>query len=415
MSVLSACRICASSKLEDVVDLGSQHLASRFPKLSEQQQVPVGPVVLCMCTDCSLVQLKHTLSGSDMYEHEYGYRSGISNTMRQHLHDFNLEIQHNFETVAGRQLNSSDTVLDIGSNDTTFLRNYPEEVSKVGCDPTGKQFQEFYKQDIRLFPTYFCREAIPEDIKFSIVTSISMFYDLPDPVQFARDVYDVLTQDGIWVFEQSYALMMINQNSLDTICHEHLEYYNLKNIQDICKAAGFTIFDVKFNDCNGGSMRVYAHKSSVTSCELPKFDMQPLLQQEQHLYLPDTYKQWIQACADEIAKTKQFLETCSKNNQTCYIYGASTKGNTLLQYAGLTREHLKYAVERNLTKVGKFTPGNNIPIISEEKMRSDPPYAMLVLPWHFKEEILVREAQYLDQGGIMIFPLPHFEIVQKKS
>lgn len=417
MSTLKKCRICSSNDLIDVVNLGNQYVASQFPTPEQKDCVPAYPLVLSMCQNCSLVQLKHTVQQKDMYEQEYGYRSGISNTMKQHLQQFNQEIQNNFKMISGRQLNDNDFVLDIGSNDTTFLRYYPEATNKVGCDPTGKQFREYYKDDIKLIPTYFDEHAVSSVVasKFSIVTSISMFYDLPDPVQFAKDINTVLQDDGIWVFEQSYSLMMINQNSFDTICHEHLEYYNMKNIVDICNAASFKIYDVKFNECNGGSMRVYAHKANHVPEQSSELNMDSLLQQEAHLYQPETYQQWMQSCTETINKTKAFIETCQNNNQSCYVYGASTKGNTLLQYIKCNNQQLQFAVERNLNKVGKMTPGTNIPIISEDTMRNNIPYAMIVLPWHFKDEIIAREQEYLNAGGSLIFPLPEFEIVSKKK
>jgi hypothetical protein len=403
------CRICNSTNLVDVVDLGNQYLASRFPKDNERQDVPFCPVVLSMCKDCTLVQLKHTVDQPSMYEHQYGYRSGISNTMKSHLKSFNDEIQSFCKVPITH-------VLDIGSNDSTFLRYYPENVKKVGCDPTGKQFESYYSDDITLVPTYFTASTIAPVVpkeKFSVVTSISMFYDLPDPVQFAKDIYEVLNPEGLWVFEQSYALQMIEQNSFDTICHEHLEYYNLKNIQDICSRASMKIVNLSFNSCNGGSMRVFAAKESSsyeTFANLPAY-----IEKEKHLYSPECYQAWMEACEVEMEKLRKFVKASKESNEAIYVYGASTKGNTLLQYVNLDNTFLPYAVERNPSKVGKFTPGSNIEIISEETMRKSPPPYLLVLPWHFKDEIVERETEFLENGGTLIFPLPSFTLVSKKK
>jgi hypothetical protein len=254
--------------------------------------------------------------------------------------------------------------------------------------------------------------VVPSE-KFSVVSSISMFYDLPDPVQFAKDIHDILQDDGLWVFEQSYALNMIDQNSFDTICHEHLEYYNLRNIQDICSRAGMKIVDIAFNSCNGGSMRIYAAKQSSSYSTYT--DLEALLIKESHLYDPVTYHNWMKSCEKEMEILRTFAHGCKENNQQIHVYGASTKGNTLLQYAKLDNSLLQYAVERNPTKVGKFTPGTNIEIISEETMRQNPPAYLLVLPWHFKEEIVERESEYLEAGGTLLFPLPNFTIVSKKK
>ena len=409
VSTCTQCRICHSTNLVDVVNLGSQYLASRFPQAHERDEVPLCPVVLSMCHECTLVQLKHTVDQPSMYEHQYGYRSGISKTMRTHLQSFNEEIQSKCAVPITH-------VLDIGSNDTTFLRYYPQEVQKVGCDPTGKQFAAFY-DGITLVPTYFMASTIASVVpaeKFSVVSSISMFYDLPDPVQFAKDIHDILQDNGLWVFEQSYALHMIEQKSFDTICHEHLEYYNLRNIQDICTRAGMKIVDISFNSCNGGSMRVYAAKQSSSYASFAT-QLDELLSKETCLYSPDTYTQWMNDCEQEMETLRTFARNCKDNNQSIYVYGASTKGNTLLQYTHLDNTYLQYAVERNPTKVGKFTPGTNIEIISEETMRANPPPFLLVLPWHFKDEIVEREAHYVENGGTLLFPLPTFTLVSKKK
>ena len=382
-------------------------MASRFPLENEKNDVPVGPVVLVMCENCSLVQLKYIIDQYEMYENNYGYKSGISNTMRDHLKKYNLQLQ----SIVS--LNSYDWVLDIGSNDGTFLKYY-DKCNKVGCDPTGKQFELLYS-DINLISTYFNYNNIRSIFKFEkfkIITSIAMFYDLPDPIQFAKDVYKLLENNGIWSFEQSYALSMIEKNSLDTICHEHLEYYNIKNILDILKAADLKCIHISFNECNGGSMRFIVSKKESEHQEI---NLDLLLEKEKHLYKKETYIAWFNNCDKEISKTKEFIKLIKQLNDNIYIYGASTKGNTLLQYANLDSTIITFAVERNLDKLNRFTPGTNIPIISEEQMRQNPPKYMLVLPWHFKEEIVKREEKYLNNGGTLIFPFPKFTILTKKK
>jgi SAM-dependent methyltransferase len=406
-TILSNCRICKSSNLKEVVNLGNQYLASRFPFEHEKSDVPVAPVILTMCNDCSLVQLKNTISQPDMYEHNYGYKSSISNTMRNHLKQYNSEVQ-SFVSIE-----ENDWVLDIGCNDGTFLKYYGI-CNKVGCDPTGKQFQSYYS-DIHLIPNYFTYGNVREVFKtekFKIVTSIAMFYDLPDPIQFATDIHNLLDDDGIWSFEQSYALSMVEKNSLDTICHEHLEYYNIKNILDILSASNFKCIDLSFNDSNGGSMRFKVAKKDSKFEEL---NLNKFLENEKHLYITQTYIDWFEKCTEEINKTKKFIKNCKSTGANIFIYGASTKGNTLLQYANLDCSLLDYAVERNPDKLNRYTPGTNIPIILEEEMRRSPPKYMLVLPWHFKDEIIKRESEYLENGGTLIFPLPKFETVTKKN
>jgi len=381
-----------------VINLGNQVITSRFPKVGEPMP-PSTPMTLMMCKTCGLVQLRDLVAGSEMYEHMYGYRSGISGTMRAHLREYNDEI------MLLASLEDGDAVLDIGSNDATLLKMYPDTLKRHGCDPTGAQFASEY-EGLFLTPTYFTKEAVaPLGLTYKVVSSISMFYDLPDPVQFARDIYSVLHEDGLWTFEQSYIKTMLERNSFDTICHEHVEYYGIRQIKHILDLAGFKIVRVSLNDCNGGSSRIFAAKKESRWTEDIRI-VQKLLDEEEHLSNPDTYAIFMACCDVEIAKLKAHLAT----GATTYIYGASTKGNCLLQYAGIGSELVKYAVERNPAKVGCVT-STGIEIISEETMRAAPPAYLLVLPWHFKTEIIARESEFIKAGGKLIFPLPTFEIV----
>lgn len=392
------CRICKTPNLEDVIDLGNQVITSRFPDYGDHT-TPTTHICLAQCRDCGLVQLKDLVSGDELYEHLYGYRSGLNEMMRKHLCEYNAEAQ------CIVPLQEGDAVLDIGSNDATFLSFYPPAVRKVGCDPTGKQFASYYT-GMELVPTYFSAAVVP-DYRYKIVSSISMFYDLPDPVQFARDVHACLADDGIWTFEQSYILTMLERNSLDTICHEHVEYYSVKQVKKILDLAGFVIVRISLNDCNGGSFRVYAAKRESVHTEDTEIVNRFLVKElEYGLDNPATYRAFMDRCDEEIRKLKQFL----RENPSTYIYGASTKGNCLLQYAKIGESDVRYAVERNLDKVGKMT-STGIPIISEETMRKEPPKNLLVLPWHFRTTIIERERDFLTQGGTLVFPLPEFTCV----
>lgn len=407
------CRICNNKGLDDVIELGKQAITSVFPTVGDYS-TPEIDVTLCLCDSCGLLQLRQTTNPKDLYQnkYDYGYVSGISNTMRKHLLDYKEEI----ETII--KLEPSDVIIDIGSNDSTMLNYYSSDYRRIGVDPTGKQFEDKYKSsNIELIPTFFTYKNVIDKvsyIKCKLISSISMFYDLPDPVQFAKDIHLLLDTDGIWTCEQSYVLSMLKTNSLDTICHEHLEYYSLHQIVLIAKLSGFVIIDVKFNDCNGGSFRVYFAKQE--SKKYKEKNLSKILEDEKQYKLSEksTYTQFMKQCDIEIENLKRFINIVNENGQQVYIYGASTKGNCLLQYAGITQKHIKYAVERNLDKVGKMT-STGIEIISEETMRQNPPDYLLVLPWHFKEEILKRETEYLSNGGQFIFPLPTFQIIGSKQ
>jgi GDP-D-mannose dehydratase len=403
------CRICQNPELVDIVDLGEQVITSRFPVYGDFS-TPKTPIVLSLCKECSLVQLKHGANCSELYEHEYGYRSGINYTMREHLRGYQEEIKTKVE------LNPGDVIIDIGSNDSTMLQYYDQSLKRIGVDPTGVQFQHFYG-DVELVPNYFTRDNVVsvygENIRCKVVSSISMFYDLPDPVQFAKDIHSFLADDGIWTCEQSYLLTMLETNSIDTICHEHLEYYSLTAVKRIADMAGFKIIDIKFNQCNGGSFRLYFAKQ--TSDRVESELVSQILEKEQILGVKEQqfYTNFINDCDAEVDRLTRFIDIVNSDNKKMYIYGASTKGNCLLQYANIDSQHIKYAVERNPNKVGKMT-STGIEIISEETMRESPPEFLLVLPWHFRDEIIHREHEYLSNGGQLVFPFPKFEIYSLK-
>jgi GDP-mannose 4,6-dehydratase len=410
VSNIEVCRICRSSDLKCVISLGEQYITSRFPEYGDFT-TPKTPIDLCVCKQCRLLQLLQTTFSSELYEYEYGYRSGISNTMREHLKNYQEEI------LSIANLQDGDTIVDIGSNDSTMLQYYSKNLKRIGVDPTGNQFKEYYG-DVELIPNYFTFEnfrAVYGDLKCKIVSSISMFYDLPDPVQFAKDISYILQDDGIWTCEQSYMPTMLKTNSIDTICHEHLEYYSLHQIKEISDRANLKIVDVKFNNCNGGSFRVYFAKKSSNLYNENVDLINKILNEEISIGLLDdgVFEKFMLNCDIEVKKLRDFVDVVNKNGKKIYVYGASTKGNCLLQYANIGEKDMKYAVERNPKKIGKMT-NTGIEIIGEETMRENPPDFLLVLPWHFREEILVREKEFMEMGGQFVFPFPNFEIIGSK-
>jgi len=374
--------------------------------------------VLVRCDDeknsdaCGLLQLKHRVNPDELYQHDYGYYSGITQTMVDHLQGIVDQI------IKRNILEKGDIVLDIGSNDATMLKMYSNDYKRVGIDPTGEQFKEYYTEGLRLLGDYFTKTNYDKilDNKAKIITSIAMFYDLPDPTGFMRDIKECLHENGIWVFEQSYMPSMIETKSMDTICHEHLEYYSLKAIQYMMNKVGMKIIDLEFNNSNGGSFRVTAtHKNNPIE---QKIDIDKILLKEKNVFKLNTsatYEEFMKNSETVKKEITKFLTEEKKKGKSIYIYGASTKGNTLLQYCGIGKDLITAAAERNPEKYGRRTPGTNIPIISEKEARAAKPDYFIVLPWHFKNEIIKREKDYLLSGGKLIFPLPTFEIISKED
>lgn len=402
------CRICNSANLITVLSLGEQSLTGVFPK-SPKEKVSKGPLDLVWCSECSLLQMKQSYSLDEMYGDNYGYRSGLNSSMVKHLQ----QKMRVLELLAKPADN--DIAIDIGSNDATALKAYSGKFGKVGIDPTGNKFKEYYTEDIALIPDFFSakgfRVLFPNK-KAKIITSIAMFYDLENPLAFIMDVEDILADNGIWHFEQSYMPSMLRTNSYDTICHEHLEFYSFKVVNNLLGQCGLRVMDVQMNAINGGSFAVTACKKNA-----PYVSNTPvinwMLKQETDMGLdtPKPYRDFEERVFRHRKNLTDLVRSLVDDNKKIIGYGASTKGNVLLQFCGLTREHIPYIAEVNEDKFGCVTPGTNIPIISEKEARAMKPDYFFVLPWHFKSGILEREKEYIANGGKFIFPLPEIEIV----
>ena len=405
---INKCRVCSSSKLNTVLSLGEQYLTGVFPK-SIDDEITKGPLELVFCKECTLLQMKHSYSLDEMYGENYGYRSGLNSSMVRHLQQKIRSLE-----ILVKPTNE-DLVIDIGSNDGTSLKAFTGKHRKVGIDPTGGKFKEYYTDDLTLIPDFFSASAFntlfPNE-KAKIVTSISMFYDLENPIEFVTDIESVLANDGIWHFEQSYMPSMLRMNSYDTICHEHLEFYSLKVVKDILERCGLRLVDVQMNAINGGSFAVTACKN--TALYPPNFPViNWLLKQEEEMGLGtlDPYEEFQGRVFRHRNNLKELIEVLVADGKKVIGYGASTKGNVLLQFWGLTSQHITCIAEVNEEKFGAFTPGTNIPIVSEKEARAMKPDYFLVFPWHFKHGILEREKEFSAQGGKFIFPLPEIEII----
>ncbi|WP_200917658.1 class I SAM-dependent methyltransferase [Methylobacterium sp. Leaf89] len=404
---LEACRVSGSKNLVPVLHLGEQELTGVFPKPG--QPVTAGPLDLVWCPDSGLLQLAHTYNAGEMYGDNYGYRSGLNASMVRHLTqkvDF-------LEKLA--DLTAGETVLDIGSNDATSLKAYKiAGIKRIGIDPTGLKFKSYYPDDIALVPDFFSAANFRKitDRQAKIVTSISMFYDLDNPIAFARDIASVLAPDGVWHFEQSYMPAMLRTTSYDTICHEHLEYYSLSVVAKILDAADMKIVDVQMNSVNGGSFAVTAAlRKSVRPPNHAVIDW--LLGQEERMGLNTVrpFREFEDRVFRHKADLVRLLKSLAADGKKVLGYGASTKGNVTLQFCGVTTNEISAIAEVNTEKFGAETPGTRIPIISETEARAMEPDYFLVLPWHFKESILQREQEYIAKGGKFIFPFPEIEIV----
>jgi len=410
---IKKCRICGNSDLVPVVDLGEQYLTGVFP-LQKTETLSKGPLRLVKCHGgenvCGLLQLEHSYDLKQLYGDNYGYRSGLNASMVSHLQVKVAEILERCD------LNKGDLVIDIGSNDGTTLTAFPEHLQLAGIDPTGEKFKSYYEKHIALIPDFFSSDLITSifpDKKAKVVTSFSMFYDLEDPIDFACQVAGILDPyTGIWMLEQSYMPLMLERTAYDTICHEHLEYYGLKQIVWIMDKAGLEVVDVKLNDVNGGSFSVIvAHKGSRHTYIENVADSLIASELSKGLSNLEPYKQFACRAEENKQSIQDFVQMAKREGKRVCGLGASTKGNVILQYCGLGLDDIEVIGDVNKDKHGTLTPGTWIPIEAEEIVLKSKPDYLIVLPWHFKDFFLEIPKF---KGENLVFLLPYLNTVTPK-
>ncbi len=402
---IKKCRSCNSKDLVEIISLGNLHL-SDF--LKTKRKPKAFPLTLVLCKKCFLLQLKHTTPKSSLYTERYGYKSGINKTMKDELNGI---VKESLKKI--KKPLKEISVVDIGANDGTLLSNYPKNVYRIAVEPIEKFAIESKKYSNKVINDFFSFEAFSKKIKnkkMDIVTAISCFYDMEDPNKFVSDVKKIMNEDGIFVIQQNYLVGMLKLNAFDNIVHEHLEYYSLLSLTNLLDRHGLEIFDVEMRALNGGSFRTYIALKGKR--EISK-NVQKVRDNEKELKLENkkTYKDFAKRIEANKKELLNLIQKLQKDKKTIYLYGASTRGNTLLQYFEIDNSLIKFAVERNTEKHGKVIASVGIPIISEEQARINQPDYMIVLPWFFREEFLIREKNYLKKGGHFIFPLPKVEVI----
>lgn len=387
--------------------------------LAEGEEPRCSPVPLEIEWDASIGAARLTTPADPSFMYgKYWYRSGINQTMRDELAGIVKSV------LQVKNLSPGDVWLDIACNDGTLLSNVPKSIVTCGIDPVDDTFKvEAENTGAYIVQDYFSKEVYPFDVKASVVTCIAMFYDLDDPRPFLRDVHEVMADDGLFVLQMSYTPLMLHQVAFDNICHEHIYYYTLDSINNLLRSCGFRVMDCQLNDVNGGSFRIYAIKSDADETsfatqpyrDVCQFRRESILAHEyvSHVNSPDTWEEFYKQILDLREQTRDFIIKAKEEGKTVWGYGASTKGNTLLQFFGLDNTLIDAIAERSPAKFGMRTVGTNIPIKSEDEMRDAAPDYLLVLPWHFIAEFVKREFQFLDRGGKFIVPCPKFAVIGK--
>jgi hypothetical protein len=416
MITRTTCRICEGD-LTTILSLGDLYV-SDFVDPAEPDGLKA-PLELVLCRRCHLLQLRHTVPAEALY-HNYWYFSGTNQTMRSAL----KSICNTAETLI--HLKENDAVLDIGCNDGTLLASYEtSDIYKIGFDPAKNLSSYSSKIADKLVTDFFSSAAWERDPELSrhrpkIITSIAMFYDLEDPNSFVTDIHKVIHPDGLWIVQMSYLPLMLATNELGNICHEHLEYYSLYSFEYLLNKHGFEIVDLELNDINGGSIRAYIRLKGADSSTFGDATYRELALERLHAFREQESNMNLESLspytdfAFRIQRIKSdvvdFIKEQYGRGKKIFVYGASTKGNTLLQYYGLDSTIITAAAERSPGKWGKVTVGSRIPIVSEKEARAARPDYFLVLPWHFIDEFQAREREYLLNGGRFILPAPYFSL-----
>ena len=414
-SPLTECRICQQSQFQTILKLGNLHFTGRFGNKAGQQ-LPSGDVSLVQCKNCDLLQLGHIYEPSEMYGATYGYRSAVTETMRNHLKDIAKGSRSSL-SLTNPDKRDLPIILDIGSNDGTLI-NYQALLgakSIVAIDPCLSKHVHKYPQECIKLDSFFSYEAVSKAFtgRFDIITSIAMLYDLDNPRKFINDVYSLLDDRGVWVTEQTHSHTLVTSNAYDSICHEHSLYFSFQVFEQLVESCGFFVLDVFENFINGGSFRaVLAKKTNATLAPSERVLKFRAKEEQLQVNKKSTLDNFARNTHQSIRRLDDFLKQAHLSGKKVLGYGASTKGNVLLQLLDpMLVQTISCILERDENKFGLFTPGTNIPIVDEETGRGLKPDYLLVLPWHFRDEIVARESDLLQSGCKLIFPLPKFDVI----
>ena len=411
---ITKCRICECHELLPLMDFGEVASCGLFLK-TKNDKAPTGTLSIVFCPECTLVQLDRNFDVEQMFGIEYGYESSLNHSMKAHLE----RLVHSVANIS--PVLPESNVLDIGSNDGTLLnylaRNF-ETAGLVGVDPTINLFADNYDERIfkvnRLFSST-TADILIKDYQdgFDLITSVAMFYDLPDPNDFVEGIDKILSINGIWVIELSYLFSMIQENAIDTVCHEHLEYYSFNSIAKLLKRHDLKVFDYELNASNGGSVRLYISRILDSRPESDAFIRSKLAEPTSYLDIKSLFIKMISQINEQVSEAIAYLDEAreSKGLQT-YGLGASTKGNFFLQVFPNLSGKIKCIGEINKRKFNRFTPGTNIKIVDELSLFNLEPAIYVVFPWHFKD-FLVKNYHdaILSENIILVFILPNFLVV----
>ena len=396
---IKSCLLCKNKKLKKIFSLGN-FFVSNFVNKNQIYKGIKAPLTLMYCSKCTLLQLSHIAPQEIMYKKFYWYRSGVTKTMQDGLKDIYSS------SLKFVNLKKNDVVLDIGANDGTLLKYYKKNLITIGCEPAKNLTQNLKKNCDFVLNDFWSYKKIKKILnakklkKPKIITAIGMFYDLEDPNKFIKDAALSLDDEGVFIAQLMCLKSMIQKNDLGNICHEHIEFYSLKSLKYLFENNGLEIFKIELNNINGGSYRIFCRKFKNGSIKLEKENVLA------------SVSKFVKRIKENKKVTMNFIKKEVKKNKKIFLYGASTKGNTILQYYKLNNKIIPYAAEKSPEKWNKYTVGTGIKIISEKKARRLNPDYFLVTPWGFIKEFIKRESSWIKKGGKFILPFPKFKLIK---
>jgi len=397
---IKKCLLCHNPKLKKIYSLGNLYV-SNFVNKKNIKNSPKCPLTLMFCNNCHLLQLSHIAPQELMYKRFYWYRSGVTETMINGLKNIYLSSKKYID------LKKNDVVLDIGANDGTLLKFFKKECITIGCEPANNLITKLKKNTHHIIHDFWSKKNAHKIIqknklsKPKLITAIGMFYDLEDPNQFIKDAADTLHDEGIFIAQLMCLKSMIDKNDVGNICHEHLEFYSLKSLKYLFENNGLEIFKIEENNINGGSYRIFCRKYKSGSIKLRETNVL------------NSIKKFVSRIKKNKETTVRFIKKAIQDNKKIFLYGASTKGNTVLQYYGITNKEIQFAAERSKEKFNKFTVGTGIKIISEKNARKLNPDYFFITPWGFVKEFVKREKNWLKNKGTFILPFPKFKLIKR--
>ena len=399
---VTKCLLCNHKNLRSLFDLGNLYVSNFVSKINIFKGAK-SPLNLLYCKNCTLIQLSHLAPQEIMYRRFYWYKSGVTKTMRDGLKELFIDC------VKKAKLKKDDVVLDIGANDGTLLKYFKQnKIKTIGVEPAKNLTKELKINCNYLINNFWSKRELFKLLKKKkikkpkLITAIGMFYDLENPNKFIKDAAESLDKNGIFVAQLMSLKSMIEKNDLGNICHEHIEFYSFRSIKYLFENNGLEIFKISENDINGGSYRFYCRKFKTGSIKLPKENVLKMM------------KNFVKRVKKNKSITLKFIKNQIKKGKKIYLYGASTKGNTVLQYYGLNKSHIPYAAEKTSFKWGKYTIGTGIKIVSEKEAKKGKPDFFFITPWGFIKEFVKREKKWLNSGGKFILPFPKMKIIGKK-